>query len=182
MPNRVRFGPSANVGVGYALLPQFGFILKRRNWPKTLGRDGARTPMPWNADKPFAGFSTTEPWLPIDPNHTRCAADRQEQDPKSVLNFARDILKLRMGSTALRIGDMQFLNAPKEICAFIRVSNDEKFLCVFNPSQTTQRFVPAAVDQWRIVASAIIDGPVSNNSSAVPETIAPVSGYIARRC
>ncbi|MBU2417894.1 MAG: alpha-glucosidase, partial [Alphaproteobacteria bacterium] len=34
------------------------------NWPQTLGRDGARTPMPWSADQPHAGFSTAEPWLP----------------------------------------------------------------------------------------------------------------------
>ena len=26
------------------------------NWPETLGRDGARTPMPWTADAPQAGL------------------------------------------------------------------------------------------------------------------------------
>src|SRR3546814_5752044 len=28
------------------------------NWPVTLGRDGARTPMPWIGGAPDAGFST----------------------------------------------------------------------------------------------------------------------------
>jgi hypothetical protein len=36
MPNRVRFGPSSNLGVVHALLPKFGFIMKKKNWPKTL--------------------------------------------------------------------------------------------------------------------------------------------------
>ncbi len=36
MPNRMRFGPSSNLGVVYAFLPEFGFILKGRIWPKTL--------------------------------------------------------------------------------------------------------------------------------------------------
>ena len=35
------------------------------NWPHTLGRDGARVPMPWNADQPNNGFSDCSPWLPM---------------------------------------------------------------------------------------------------------------------
>src|SRR3546814_2723904 len=30
------------------------------NWPVTLGRDGARTPMPWIGGAPDAGFSRSE--------------------------------------------------------------------------------------------------------------------------
>src|SRR5256885_120691 len=35
------------------------------NWPRSLGRDGARTPMPWAAHAPNAGFSSARPWLPM---------------------------------------------------------------------------------------------------------------------
>jgi alpha-glucosidase len=35
------------------------------NWPQTLSRDGARTPMPWSSTAPNLGFSTGEPWLPL---------------------------------------------------------------------------------------------------------------------
>ena len=34
------------------------------NWPLTLSRDGARTPMPWEGDKLGLGFSDGTPWLP----------------------------------------------------------------------------------------------------------------------
>ncbi|HUH23011.1 MAG TPA: alpha-amylase family glycosyl hydrolase, partial [Brevundimonas sp.] len=53
------------------------------NWPRTLGRDGARTPMPWSSSAPHAGFSTVEPWLPIDPRHVDLAVDAQEAEPGS---------------------------------------------------------------------------------------------------
>ncbi|MEO0881083.1 MAG: alpha-amylase family glycosyl hydrolase, partial [Pseudomonadota bacterium] len=60
------------------------------NWPLTLGRDGARTPMPWTRNAPHAGFSTAaDTWLPGDPRHAALSADAQETDPGSVLNAHR---------------------------------------------------------------------------------------------
>src|SRR3546814_18402088 len=35
------------------------------NWPLTLSRDGARTPMPWRVDAPQLGFSDGVAWLPL---------------------------------------------------------------------------------------------------------------------
>ena len=43
------------------------------NWPQTLSRDGARTPMPWNSAAPHLGFSTGEPWLPLGETHRALA-------------------------------------------------------------------------------------------------------------
>src|SRR5438445_11240891 len=55
------------------------------NWPQTLSRDGARTPMPWLADQPNLGFSSGMPWLPLGDAHRALAVDRQEHDPASTL-------------------------------------------------------------------------------------------------
>src|SRR3546814_14751778 len=41
----------------------------RKNWPLTLSRDGARTPLPWAAEAAHAGFSDTDPWLPLGADH-----------------------------------------------------------------------------------------------------------------
>jgi glycosidase len=38
----------------------------RPNWPVHKGRDGCRTPMPWQADHPTGGFTSGRPWLPSD--------------------------------------------------------------------------------------------------------------------
>src|SRR3546814_6644539 len=52
----------------------------RKNWPLTLSRDGARTPLPWAAEAAHAGFSDTDPWLPLGADHAALAVDRQEAD------------------------------------------------------------------------------------------------------
>ena len=102
------------------------------NWPQTLGRDGARTPMPWTADAPFAGFSSVEPWLPVDARHAALAVDRQEADPRSMLNLTRRLIALRKAHPALTRGDMRMVEAPEGVAAFERTLGGETLLCVFN--------------------------------------------------
>jgi alpha-glucosidase len=49
------------------------------NWPRTLGRDGARTPMPWIGALEHAGFTSGEPWLVIGAGHAALAVDLQQE-------------------------------------------------------------------------------------------------------
>ncbi len=102
------------------------------NWPRTLGRDGARTPMPWISDAHEAGFTAGAPWLPMGQGHAPLAADVQETAQGSVLNFTRHVLDLRRVSPALTLGDMAFVEADEPLLVFWRVQDDEKILCVFN--------------------------------------------------
>lgn len=104
------------------------------NWPQTLGRDGARTPIPWIASAPNAGFSTVEPWLPVDPRHQALAVDAQEADPTSVLHAARRIIALRHAHPALRIGGLEIEQADDLLVfrRFERTEGGERLLCVFN--------------------------------------------------
>ncbi|WP_300581376.1 alpha-amylase family glycosyl hydrolase, partial [uncultured Pseudoalteromonas sp.] len=56
-------------------------------WPNFKGRDGCRTPMPWDAaDAEQAGFSTVKPWLPVGDAHKSVAVNTQDQDKDSILN------------------------------------------------------------------------------------------------
>jgi alpha-glucosidase len=59
------------------------------------GRDGCRVPLPWTADAPAFGFSSGQPWLPQPDWFDDFAADRQEDDPASVLNLYRAALRAR---------------------------------------------------------------------------------------
>ncbi|WP_292023968.1 MULTISPECIES: alpha-amylase family glycosyl hydrolase [unclassified Brevundimonas] len=104
------------------------------NWPQTLGRDGARTPMPWVASAPNAGFSTAEPWLPVDPRHLPMSVDAQEADPTSVLHAARRIIALRHAHPALRTGGLEIESAGDLVIfrRFERAEGGERLLCVFN--------------------------------------------------
>jgi len=134
------------------------------NWPATLGRDGARTPMPWCADAPNAGFSPADPWLPLDPAHPPLAIDRQEADPGSMLNFTRRLIRLRKQHEALRLGGFTPLRAPAPLLAFER--GDGALLCAFNlGDEAVDWALPAG---WRPIVE----------TGTFPE---PLSGVIAER-
>ena len=60
------------------------------------GRDGARTPMPWTGEGAQRRPSTAkETWLPVDERYLALAADIQEADETSMLNFTRRIIAER---------------------------------------------------------------------------------------
>jgi alpha-glucosidase len=111
------------------------------NWPNTLGRDGARTPMPWSANKPFGGFSpdpmtSAEPWLPMPDSHLARAVAVQNADADSVLAAARTLVALRKDYPALRLGDFVALRAKPPLLRFDRTYEGQTIRCLFNLSQT----------------------------------------------
>jgi len=107
-------------------------------YPLFKGRDGCRTPMPWDAAKPNLGFSTGTPWLPLGPEHAALAAVGQAKDAGSTLSYARSFLTARKNLPALIEGDLALLDAPDPVIAFIR---DGTVLCVFNISGEAQHWV-----------------------------------------
>ncbi len=149
------------------------------NWPHTLGRDGARTPMPWQANAPQAGFSSANrTWLKLDPAHASLAVDRQAPDHSSTLSYTRNLLHLRRTFPALVSGGIALLDTPEDIVAFLREEGGSAVLCAFNLGNAACRWTPPG--GWhdaRLLAThcAVGDG------SAVPELLAPGSGYWATR-
>ncbi|GGD66209.1 DUF3459 domain-containing protein [Erythrobacter arachoides] len=73
------------------------------NWPLTLSRDGARTPMPWE-EVAGGGFGHEAPWLPHGEENLARAAAVQEGDPHSLLAHTRALLALRKAHPALLYG------------------------------------------------------------------------------
>ena len=101
-------------------------------YPLERGRDGCRTPMPWDSDKPNLGFTSGIPWLPLAPAHQNLAVSVQEREARSTLACSRRLLALRRASAALRLGDMEFVDAPDPVLVFLRNYENERILCVFN--------------------------------------------------
>lgn len=102
------------------------------HWPLSEGRDGCRTPMPWRAGAPHAGFSAVAPWLPADPAHAPLAVDRQEADPGSLLHTTRALVALRRRHPALRLGDLEALVAEGPLLVLRRQWEGDAMLCAFN--------------------------------------------------
>jgi len=72
-----------------------------------VGRDPERTPMQWD-DSPNAGFSAPavkDLWLPLAPNYKDVNVESELKDPRSTLNFYRNLLACRKASPALLWGD-----------------------------------------------------------------------------
>ncbi len=103
-------------------------------WPEFKGRDGSRTPMPWKAAAPQAGFSTGAPWLPVPPAHQALAVDAQEADAGSTLRAARALLALRRAHPAFRSGQAQSLRLPAPLFGFTRGEGEAAVTLVFNLS------------------------------------------------
>jgi alpha-glucosidase len=102
-------------------------------WPEFKGRDGCRTPMPWTAGLPSAGFTTGKPWLPVPAEHLALAADLQDRDPQSMLNFQRTIIRWRRTLPPLLRGEIAFFDVPEQALALRRdLPGHPTVLAVFN--------------------------------------------------
>jgi alpha-glucosidase len=140
------------------------------NWPLTLSRDGARTPMPWRADAPQLGFSSGKPWLPIGPDHAALAVDRQEADPDSLLNLTRRLIALRHANPALAIGSMTVTEARDPLLVFEREGDGQALLCAFNLGETAIP-LPLPLRQRRRVLEAV--------NGATLDTLPPFAALVA---
>ena len=104
-------------------------------WPAFKGRDGCRTPMPWEKSALNAGFSMAKPWLPVASTHGALAVD-QQSGAGSLLNHYRTCLQQRKSLLPLVKGSMDVWDAHKQVFAFVRSFKGASLLCVFNLSDT----------------------------------------------
>ena len=105
-------------------------------WPRFKGRDGCRTPMPWQAAAPDMGFGhgSARPWLPLAASHRARAADTQAGVPGSVHQHYQQLLHWRRSQPALVRGSMQLLPVHDQVLAHVREHDGQRLLCAFNLS------------------------------------------------
>ena len=75
------------------------------------GRDGARVPLPWNGETAPFGFTSGSPWLPLQDSWKELTVEKQESDPKSVLNLYRNALNLR-AEHLVNNGEVEWIESP----------------------------------------------------------------------
>lgn len=115
-------------------------------WPEFKGRDGSRTPVPWHAAAPEAGFTSGRPWLPVPEAHRALAVDSQAADPASILGHCRALLRLRRREPALRQGATTLLALPPPLLGYTRqdAESGRALTMVFNLSGAAA-VLPAAL-------------------------------------
>jgi alpha-glucosidase len=137
------------------------------NWPHTLSRDGARTPMPWSSAEPNLGFSKGAPWLPAGDNHRALAVDRQGSDAQSLLHFTQACLELRRARAALHHGSMNMIEAGEQLLVFDRSDGGERLRCSFNLSDRPVAF--RATGKTLISCGTIDDGALAPYAALIEE-------------
>jgi alpha-glucosidase len=130
-------------------------------WPTFKGRDGCRTPMPWDGSD-HAGFSTVAAWLPVPDTHRERSVAAQEAKSDSVLNEVRAFLCWRKAQPALVTGSIEFLETPEPILAFVREQDGTRLLVAFNLSARDVEWAPPSIATMLnvpgVTASAMKEG------------------------
>lgn len=99
------------------------------------GRDGERTPMPWDRTS-NAGFTSATPWLPLGKDHPAMSVAVQRQDPKSMLALTHALLTLRRQEPALALGDWAPLATTGDVLVYTRTCSDRRFVVALNLDST----------------------------------------------
>ena len=103
-----------------------------------LGRDPQRTPMQWD-DSPNAGFTTGSPWLPIAENYHSRNVKALSTDPASILNFYRQLIRLRHQRAALNVGSYHQVRCEGNIMLYERASAEERLAIALNFGHEAER-------------------------------------------
>ena len=130
------------------------------NWPLTLSRDGARTPMPWDASSAHSGFTEGEPWLPVGKDNAARSVEMQEGDDASLLHHTRAMLSLRRATPALHHGAVVRCETVGGLFVIERRAQNQTVRCLFNLGSGTAA-APGDLATGSVLAA--INGATSAN-------------------
>jgi alpha-glucosidase len=114
-------------------------VIGQKGWPTEKGRDGERTPMQWNA-APNAGFNKgAKTWLPVGADYKTRNVTTEIADSDSVLNWYRQIIRLRRDHSAISEGDYRTVAvANPNVLAYTRSSKGKTVLVLLNLGESDQ--------------------------------------------
>lgn len=131
--------------------------------------------MPWD-DSAYAGFSSHDPWLPLNADWRARNVAAQAGDADSLLSLYRSLLALRRQHAALAIGDFALIDSHDNVLAFERQHAGERLLVALNlGDQTRPLTLPKKTDVRDVLASTL--SPSTQNSASV--RLQPFSGTLA---
>ncbi len=120
------------------------------------GRDPERTPMQWDAS-PNAGFSTAEPWLPVEANYGTQNVAVERDDPNSILSLYRRLIDLRRSEPALAVGSYRGVPAEGHILTYVREHEGARFFAALNFGHKAQTVTLEATLHGSIALSTHLD-------------------------
>ena len=104
-----------------------------------LCRDPERAPMRWD-DSPQGGFTTGDPWLPLERPDDAVDVAAQQRDERSILMLFRALIGLRREHACLRRGGYEPLRAQNDVLAYKRTDGGNGFLIALNIAGEPRKF------------------------------------------
>ena len=157
-----------------------------RGWPREKGRDGERTPMPWDASDAQAGFSSNpHTWLPVTADYRTVNVQSEAAEPGSLLNWYRQLIALRRSNRALQNGRMVMLD-PKNasVLSYARVSEDGAAVIVSLNMSPQPQSVSLGLAQARVRGShlaTLLASPerLPDGAAEAPHALPPYAAWVA---
>ncbi len=141
-----------------------------------ISRDNARTPMQWDAG-PNAGFTTGDPWLPVNPNYTWLNAAAQINARDTVFAHYQALIRLRHELPVLVDGDFKpLMTEDPQIWAYTRTTPKMKLLVIANCGRDHRT---VDVDREWIAADLLL-GNLPATPTMSMSTSLDLSGWDAR--
>ncbi len=116
-------------------------------------RDNARTPLQWDNSR-NAGFSSSKPWLDVNENYNKINVELQQDNSDSILNYYREIIRIRKNYSTLIYGDFLDLEPSNEkLFIYKRWDKQKTFIIVLNFSDDMAQWDIHNFDSMRLVIS-----------------------------
>ena len=124
-------------------------------------RDNARTPFQWTDGK-NAGFSEGTPWFFVNENYKDINAAQQEDDPNSLLNFYRAILKFKKETPVAVWGDYkEYFPKDKNFYVYAREYEGKRLLVICSFTKKALRF--EAPEEFDLYAGQVVFSNYESN-------------------
>lgn len=120
-------------------------VKKEEGWSETeilenlwmTSRDNSRTPMQWDGSE-NAGFTSGDPWMKINPNHSEINVADQWEDESSILHHYRELIRLKKTYDIFTYGSYDLVDEDNtSIYAYTRTLENDQALIVANLTPKT---------------------------------------------
>ncbi|MBR5619865.1 MAG: alpha-glucosidase [Clostridia bacterium] len=110
-------------------------------------RENSRTPVQWD-DSENAGFTTGTPWFPVNPNYHEINVAAEQDDPDSILNFYKKLLRFRKENEIVIYGSYkEYYPQSNELYVYEREYEGQRMLVVCSFTDKPVRFTaPEGMD------------------------------------